>query len=134
MRTVQALGAHEVLTSIWAELRRHRQPKLHPEHAGSIAKYLVDHPGCTQLDVTVFIAGVHQTSSLAPIPHPAVQQGRGCPAVARRAPGGDGLRRQVSSATGRTARAAGQDGGSRFWARGRLRGRLVLASAPLRLF
>ena len=56
MRTVQALGAREVLDSIWAELRRHRQPKLHPEHAGPIAKYLVDHPGCTQLDVTVFIA------------------------------------------------------------------------------
>src|SRR5262249_50625512 len=33
MRTVQALGVHEVLDSIWAELGRHRQPKLHPEHA-----------------------------------------------------------------------------------------------------
>ena len=56
MRTVQALGAHELLDSIWAELRRHRQPKLHPEHAGPIAKYLVDHPECTQLEVTMFIA------------------------------------------------------------------------------
>src|SRR5215468_9116874 len=56
MRTVQALGAREVLESIWAELGRHRQPKLHPEHAGPIAKYLVDHPGCTQPEVTVFIA------------------------------------------------------------------------------
>ena len=56
MRTVQALGAREVLDSIWAELGRHRQPKLHPEHAGPIAKYLVDHPECTQLEVTMFIA------------------------------------------------------------------------------
>ena len=56
MRTVQALGAREVLDSIWAELRRHRQPKLHPEHAGPIAKYVVDHPECTQLEVTMFIA------------------------------------------------------------------------------
>ena len=56
MRTVQALGVREVLDSIWAELGRHRQPKLHPEHAGPIAKYLVDHPGCTQPEVTEFIA------------------------------------------------------------------------------
>lgn len=56
MRTVQALGVREVLESIWAELGRHRQPKLHPEHAGPIAKYLVDHPGCTQPEVTAFIA------------------------------------------------------------------------------
>ncbi len=56
MRTVQALGAREVLDSIWAELGRHRQPKLHPEHAGPIAKYLVDHPRCTQPEVAEFIA------------------------------------------------------------------------------
>lgn len=54
MRTVQALGVREVLDSIWAELGRHRQPKLDPEHAGPIAKYLVDHPGCTQPEVTAF--------------------------------------------------------------------------------
>lgn len=56
MRTVQALGVREALESIWAELGRHRQPKLHPEHAGPIAKYLVDPPGCTQPEVTAFIA------------------------------------------------------------------------------
>ena len=56
MRTVRALGAHDVLDSIWAELGRHRQPKLHPEHAGPIAKYLVDHPRCTQPEVAEFIA------------------------------------------------------------------------------
>jgi hypothetical protein len=56
MRTVQALGVRDVLDSIWAELGRHRQPKLHAEHAGPIAKYLVDHPGCTQPEVTEFIA------------------------------------------------------------------------------
>lgn len=56
MRTVRALGAREMLDSIWAELGRHRQAKLRPEHAGPIAKYLVDHPGCTQPEVTHFIA------------------------------------------------------------------------------
>src|SRR3984885_2800254 len=56
MRTVQTLGARDVLDSIWAELGRHRQPKLHPEHAGPIAKYLVDHPRCTQPEVAQFIA------------------------------------------------------------------------------
>jgi transposase len=56
MRNVQALGARDVLDSIWAELGRHRQPKLHPEHAGPIAKYLVDHPRCTQPEVAQFIA------------------------------------------------------------------------------
>jgi hypothetical protein len=56
MRTVQALGVHDVLDSIWAELGRHRQPKLHPEHAGPIAKYLVEHPRCTQPEVADFIA------------------------------------------------------------------------------
>ena len=56
MRTVQALGVRDVLDSIWAEIGRHRQPKLHPEHAGPIAKYLVDHPHCTQPEVAEFIA------------------------------------------------------------------------------
>ena len=56
MRTVQALGMRDMLDSIWAELGRHRQPKLHPEHAGPIAKYLVDHPRCTQPEVAAFIA------------------------------------------------------------------------------
>jgi hypothetical protein len=56
MRTVRALGARDMLESIWAELGRHRQPKLHPEHAGPIAKYLVDHADCTQLEVARFIA------------------------------------------------------------------------------
>jgi hypothetical protein len=56
MRTVQALGMRDMLDSIWAELGRHRQPKLHPEHAGPIAKYLVDHPGCTQPEVAQFVA------------------------------------------------------------------------------
>jgi len=56
MRTVRALTAHEMLDSIWAELGRHRQPRLRPEHAGPIAKYLVDHPRCTQPAVIAFIA------------------------------------------------------------------------------
>jgi transposase len=56
MRTVQALGARDVLDSIWDELGRHRRPKLHPEHAGPIAKYLVEHPRCTQPEVADFIA------------------------------------------------------------------------------
>jgi hypothetical protein len=56
MRTVRALTAREMLDSIWAELGRHRQPRLRPEHAGPIAKYLVDHPRCTQPEVVAFIA------------------------------------------------------------------------------
>jgi hypothetical protein len=56
MRTVQALSAHELLESIWRELGRHRQPKLRAEHAGPIAKYLVDHPTCMQAEVVAFIA------------------------------------------------------------------------------
>ncbi len=56
MRTVRGLSARDLLDSIWAELRRHRQPKLHPEHAGPIAKYLVDHPRCTLPEVVAFIA------------------------------------------------------------------------------
>ena len=56
MRTVQALSAQGVLDSVWGELGRHRQPKLHAEHAGPIAKYLVDHPDCTQAQMVAFIA------------------------------------------------------------------------------
>lgn len=55
MRTVRGLSAHELLDSIWGELGRHRQPKLHPEHAGPIAKYLVEHPRCTFVEVVAFI-------------------------------------------------------------------------------
>jgi hypothetical protein len=57
MRMVRALSVHDVLDSIWAELGRHRQPKLRAEHAGPIAKYIVDHPRCTQSEVVAFIAG-----------------------------------------------------------------------------
>ena len=56
MRTVRGLSAHDLLDSIWAELGRHRQPKLHAEHAGPIAKYLVEHPRCTLPEVVAFIA------------------------------------------------------------------------------
>ena len=55
MRTVRGLSARDLLDSIWAEIGRHRQPKLHPEHAGPIAKYLVDHRGCTLPEVVAFI-------------------------------------------------------------------------------
>jgi hypothetical protein len=56
MHTVRALAPRELLDSIWAELGRHRQPRLHAEHAGPIAKYLVDHPRCAQSEVVAFIA------------------------------------------------------------------------------
>jgi hypothetical protein len=56
MRTVRGLSAHDLLDSLWAELGRHRQPKLRPEHAGPIAKYLVDHPRSTLPEVVAFIA------------------------------------------------------------------------------
>lgn len=55
MRMVQALSARAFLESVWGELGRHRQPKLQPEHAGPIAKYLVEHPGCTQAETVAFI-------------------------------------------------------------------------------
>jgi transposase len=51
LRTVQALSARGFLESVWGELGRHRQPKLSAEHAGPIAKYLIDHPGCTQAEM-----------------------------------------------------------------------------------
>jgi hypothetical protein len=56
MRTVQALSAPALVESIWNELGRHRQPKLRAEHAGPIAKYLVEHPGCKQSEVVAFVA------------------------------------------------------------------------------
>jgi hypothetical protein len=55
MRTVQALSARAFLDSIWNELGRHRRPKLLPEHAGPIAKYLVEHPNSTAEEVIGFI-------------------------------------------------------------------------------
>ena len=55
LRTVQALSARGFLDSVWAELGRHRQPKLHAEHAGPIAKYLVDHPHERHAQVVAFI-------------------------------------------------------------------------------
>jgi transposase len=56
MRTVRSLSARQLLESMWDELGRHRQPKLQAEHAGPIAKYLVEHPKCTQADVVALIA------------------------------------------------------------------------------
>lgn len=56
MRTVRSLSARQLLESIWDELGRHRQPKLQAEHAGPMAKYLVEHPKCTQSDVVAFVA------------------------------------------------------------------------------
>lgn len=55
MRTVQALSAQELLTSIWNELGRHRTPKLRPEHAGPIAKYLVEHPDGGTDEILAFV-------------------------------------------------------------------------------
>jgi len=55
MRTVQALSAQELLDSVWRELGRHRTPKLLPEHAGPVAKYLAEHPHCTMAEVIGFI-------------------------------------------------------------------------------
>src|ERR1700742_1447711 len=56
MRTLRALSARQLVESIWDELGRHRQPKLRAEHAGPIAKYLVEHPKCPQSEVVAFIA------------------------------------------------------------------------------
>ena len=55
MRTVQTLSAREFLDSVWNEMGRHRKPKLSADHAGPIALYLVDHPGCSQGEMVSFI-------------------------------------------------------------------------------
>ena len=55
MRFVQALSAQELVESIWRELGRHRTPKLLPEHAGPIAKYLVEHPDSTVEEILAFL-------------------------------------------------------------------------------
>lgn len=55
MRTVQSIGARELLESIWGEMGRHRKPKLAAEHAGPIALYMVEHPTCTQREMVSFI-------------------------------------------------------------------------------
>ncbi len=55
MRSVQSLGAREFLDSVWGVMGRHRRPKLSAEHAGPIALYLVDHPGCTLNEMVSFI-------------------------------------------------------------------------------
>jgi hypothetical protein len=55
MRTVQALSAQELVDSVWRELGRRRTPKLLPEHAGPVAKYLAEHPHCTTEEVIGFI-------------------------------------------------------------------------------
>lgn len=56
MRTVQSLTGRDRPGSIWGELGRHRQPKLQAEHAGPIAKHLIDHPGRTQDEMVGFIS------------------------------------------------------------------------------
>jgi hypothetical protein len=55
MRTVQSLSVHELLTSVWSEMGRHRKPKLSAEHAGPIALYMVEHARCTQGEMVSFI-------------------------------------------------------------------------------
>ena len=55
MRFVQALSAQDLVESIWRELGRRRSPKLLPEHAGPIAKYLVEHPNSRAEEVITFI-------------------------------------------------------------------------------
>ena len=55
MRSVQSLDARELLDSVWNVMGRHRTPKLSAEHAGPIALYLVDHPGCTYSEMVSFI-------------------------------------------------------------------------------
>jgi hypothetical protein len=62
MRTVQALSAGDFLDAIWSELGRHRKPKLLPEHAGPIAKYLVEHPNSTAEEVIGFIRSTFELS------------------------------------------------------------------------
>lgn len=55
LRTAQALGPAAMLHSIRHPTGGHRKPKLKAEHAGVVAKYLVEHPNAEVNDILEFI-------------------------------------------------------------------------------
>jgi hypothetical protein len=56
IRYTQALTAKELMASIRHPVRGHRAAKLGPEHAGRLAKYLVEHPKAKVHDILDFIS------------------------------------------------------------------------------
>lgn len=57
IRATKALTAEELLHSVRTPPRGRGKPKLGPEHAGTIAKFLVEHP---KVQVSEILAFVHQ--------------------------------------------------------------------------
>ena len=55
VRYTQALKTEELLQSVCTPDQGHRQPKLGPEQAGVIAKYLVEHPKAQVAEILAFI-------------------------------------------------------------------------------
>lgn len=53
--TTKKQSPKEALDSVTQEKRAHRQPKLKPEHAGLIAKYLVENPKAQMPELIRFI-------------------------------------------------------------------------------
>lgn len=55
VRDTQAIEAPELLRYVQQPVVGHRKPKLKPEHAGLLAKYLVEHKGAKVNDILAFI-------------------------------------------------------------------------------
>jgi hypothetical protein len=53
VRKTKALSAKELLTAL--RRRGNRRPKLRPEHAGVVAKFLVEHPKAPQSELLAFV-------------------------------------------------------------------------------
>lgn len=55
VRATKALTANELLHSVRTLPRGRGKPKLGPEHAGTVAKFLVEHPSSQVRDIIAFI-------------------------------------------------------------------------------
>jgi len=55
VRDTQAMEAPALLRYVQQPVVGHRKPKLEPEHAGLLAKYLVEHKGAKVKDILAFI-------------------------------------------------------------------------------
>jgi hypothetical protein len=55
VRATKALTANELLHSLRTPPRGRGKPKLGPEHAGTMAKFLVEHPDSQVRDIIAFV-------------------------------------------------------------------------------
>jgi hypothetical protein len=55
VRATKALSANELLHSVRTPSRGRGKPKLGPEHAGTVAKFLVEHPNPRVRDIIAFV-------------------------------------------------------------------------------